>query len=171
MPFRVALADALAGAVRCPQPVERGEPERSGTGDPRFFDREESGRGRVVAKAGSHARRRARAGWAVAGAVLACLLAGAADWAWADTDPALSTTEDLQAVVGRLRDVIVSLAAAFGTLLLTIAGLRWMLAGGDADEIDAAKRALRGAGLGYAIALLAGVLMTILDYVVKGSTA
>ncbi|GAA3730877.1 hypothetical protein HDA32_005597 [Spinactinospora alkalitolerans] len=108
----------------------------------------------------------------------ATALLGAAVWllfdgtgsAWAQEDPATTTTQDLSAVVERLRNVIVSLAMALATLFLTVGGLRWMLAGGDSGEIDAAKRALKGAGIGYAIALLATVLMTVLNYVVKGTT-
>ena len=81
---------------------------------------------------------------------------------------AADSTADIREVIERLRNVIVALASAVGTLLLTIAGLRWMLAGGDPSQIDAAKRALTGAALGYGIAILATVIMAILDYVVSG---
>ncbi|GAA3762131.1 hypothetical protein GCM10022402_44660 [Salinactinospora qingdaonensis] len=97
-------------------------------------------------------------------------------WAHPEPTPSPDTpegaegvTSELEQVVARLRNVIVGLASAIGTLFLTIAGLRWMLAGGDPGEIDKAKRALSGAGVGYAIAILATVLMTVLDYVVQGS--
>ncbi|WP_245928883.1 hypothetical protein [Murinocardiopsis flavida] len=102
-----------------------------------------------------------------AGALLLALALSADEAAWAAEDPATGT-EELVAVVNRIRTVIVSLAAALATLLLTIGGLRWLLAGGDPGEIDKARRALMGAAIGYGIAILATVLMTILDYIVGG---
>ncbi|MBB4934425.1 succinate dehydrogenase/fumarate reductase cytochrome b subunit [Lipingzhangella halophila] len=77
-----------------------------------------------------------------------------------------SGVEELVDVVGRIRTVIVALAAALATLFATIAGIRWLLAGGDPSEIDRAKRALVGAAIGYGIAILATVLMGILEYIV-----
>lgn len=112
-----------------------------------------------------------------------CLAAAVAVWvvwsgdgasgAWAQTADgaggAEASTSDVREVVDRLRMVIIALASAIGTLFLTIAGLRWMLAGGDPGQVDGAKRALTGAAIGYGIAVLATVLMAILDYVVTGT--
>ncbi|GAA4895827.1 hypothetical protein GCM10023405_13700 [Streptomonospora salina] len=86
--------------------------------------------------------------------------------AWAQG--AEASTAEVREVVNRLRNVIVALASAVGTLFLTIAGLRWMLAGGDPSQVEAAKRAMSGAGIGYAVAILATVLMAVLDYIVQG---
>lgn len=101
------------------------------------------------------------------GAALALLTAGAGP-GWADATAPASTT-DLVAVVDRIRQVIIALSASVATLLLTVGGLRWLLAGGDPGEVDKAKRALTGAAIGYGIALLATVLMGILNFIVSGA--
>ena len=100
---------------------------------------------------------------AAVGAAAAVVTAVGDARAWAS---AIAETQDLVDVVGRIRTVLVSLAAAVATLLLTIGGMRWLLAGGDPGEVDKAKRALTGSGIGYGIAVLATVLMAILDYIV-----
>ncbi|WP_245646013.1 pilin [Nocardiopsis trehalosi] len=117
------------------------------------------------------ARRRAAVVAAVAGiAAAGWVAAGLGEAAWAQgEDPAGQSTADLEEVVERLRNVIIALASAFATLLLTVGGLRWMLAGGDPSEIDRAKKALGGAAVGYGIAILATALMVVLDYIVKGA--
>ncbi|MDA0564884.1 pilin [Streptomonospora sp. S1-112] len=102
---------------------------------------------------------------ATAGAVV--WAAAGAELAWAEGS-AEASTADLREVITRLRNVIVALASAVGTLFLTIAGLRWMLAGGDPSQVEAAKKAMSGAGIGYGIAILATVLMAVLDYIVQG---
>ncbi|MBX9386940.1 pilin [Streptomonospora halotolerans] len=102
---------------------------------------------------------------AAAGAVV--WAAAGAELAWAEGS-AEASTADLREVITRLRNVIVALASAVGTLFLTIAGLRWMLAGGDPSQVEAAKKAMSGAGIGYGIAILATVLMAVLDYIVQG---
>src|SRR5690606_3692301 len=113
-------------------------------------------------------RKRARAAALGGAALAAALLLAWGEAAWAQ-EAAEASTADIREVVERLRNVVVALASAVGTLLLAIAGLRWMLAGGDPSQIDAAKRALSGAGIGYGIAILATALMAVLDYVVSGS--
>ncbi|MFC7742083.1 pilin [Nocardiopsis composta] len=125
------------------------------------------GRGRAAdtSKAAEEAGARRRPGRSGAGRSASARL-GEAAWA---QEAAEASTADIREVVERLRNVVVALASAVGTLLLAIAGLRWMLAGGDPSQIDAAKRALSGAGIGYGIAILATALMAVLDYVVSGS--
>ncbi|WP_131099465.1 hypothetical protein [Streptomonospora litoralis] len=75
-------------------------------------------------------------------------------------------TQELIDVVQRIRQVIIALLAALATLLLTVGGLRWLLAGGDPGETDKARRSLMGAALGYLIALLATVLLDVLEFIV-----
>ncbi|WP_026124609.1 pilin [Nocardiopsis baichengensis] len=109
-----------------------------------------------------------------AGAVMAAvaLVAMGAEAAWAQgAGPAMESTADIREVIDRLREVIVALASAIGTLFLTVAGIRWLMAGGDPSQVDAAKKSLSGAGIGYGIAVLATVLMAVLDYVVAGPEA
>ncbi|MDT0304318.1 hypothetical protein [Streptomonospora wellingtoniae] len=102
---------------------------------------------------------------AVIGCTAAALLAVPAAQALAQGGGGQGTDE-LVNVIGRIREVIIALLAALATLLLTVGGLRWLLAGGDPGEVDKARRSLMGAALGYVIALLATVLLDVLEFIV-----
>lgn len=58
--------------------------------------------------------------------------------------------------------------AALATLLLTIGGVRYALVGGDPSEVERAKGAFRSAGIGYALAILAPVIVTVLKSLTSG---
>ncbi|MFI6816128.1 pilin [Nonomuraea sp. NPDC050328] len=79
---------------------------------------------------------------------------------------ALAAPGSLNTVIDNLRNVIVGLLVALATLFLTVAGVRYILAGGDPGEVEAAKKGLRYAALGYGIAALAPLLVTILKGIV-----
>ncbi|WP_262403247.1 pilin, partial [Actinomadura sp. CNU-125] len=72
----------------------------------------------------------------------------------------------LDQVIDNLRTVIVGLLVGLATLFATIGGVRYILAGGDPGEVEAAKKTLRYAAIGYAIAVLAPVLVELLQKVV-----
>ncbi|WP_431985212.1 hypothetical protein [Streptomyces qinglanensis] len=65
-------------------------------------------------------------------------------------------------VVDNLRNWIMGILAALATLFLTLGGLRYLMAGGDAAEVEAAKKALKAAGSGYGLAILAPVIVEVL---------
>lgn len=89
-----------------------------------------------------------------------------ASWVWAETrEGAEQEASALLQIVDRVQLILIVLGTALGTLFLTIAGVRWMVAGGEPGSIDSAKRALTGTAIGYGIAVLAGTLMQILDWV------
>ena len=74
---------------------------------------------------------------------------------------------DLPTVVDNLRFWIIGIIAGIATLFLSIGGARYMLAGGDEAEIARAKGAFKSAAVGYGLALLAPVIMTILDSILR----
>ncbi|SEH02419.1 hypothetical protein SAMN05444920_12677 [Nonomuraea solani] len=78
----------------------------------------------------------------------------------------LAAPASLNAVIDNLRNVIVGLLVALATLFLTVGGVRYILAGGDPGEVEAAKKTLRYAALGYGIAVLAPLFVTILKSIV-----
>lgn len=69
-------------------------------------------------------------------------------------------------VITNLRNWIVGILAGLATLFLTFGGLRYLMAGGDPGEVESAKRALKAAAIGYGLALLAPVIVTILQGIV-----
>ncbi|MGH8877261.1 MAG: pilin, partial [Stackebrandtia sp.] len=76
--------------------------------------------------------------------------------------------KELEKVLDRLRDWIMGIAGAITVLMLTVAGLRYLLGGGDPGETERAKTCLKAAAVGFAIVVLAPVLMEILSGIVKG---
>jgi hypothetical protein len=70
----------------------------------------------------------------------------------------------LPTIVDNITTWIVGLLIGVATLFLTIGGLRYLAAGGDPAEVEKAKSALKSALMGYALAVLAPVLLA----VVKG---
>jgi hypothetical protein len=73
---------------------------------------------------------------------------------------------DIPTVISNLRTWVVGLLAALATLFLTFGGLRYLMAGGDPGEVEAAKRALKAAAIGYGLALMAPVIVTALQSIV-----
>lgn len=69
--------------------------------------------------------------------------------------------ESLDAVINNLRTWLLAILAAVATLFLTIGGLRYLAANGDTGELEKAKSTLKSAALGYALALLAPLFVTI----------
>lgn len=72
---------------------------------------------------------------------------------------------DLPTVVSNATAWLVGILAVLATFFLTLGGVRYLAAGGDPSEVERAKSALRSAGIGYALALLAPVLLTVLKHI------
>ncbi len=82
--------------------------------------------------------------------------------------PAALAASDLNQVIENMRVWITGLLAGLATLLLMIGGVRYLLAGGDPSMHEKAKGSIRAALIGYALALLAPVLVTIVQRIVGG---
>jgi len=76
-------------------------------------------------------------------------------------------TGPLAHVIDNLRAWIMGILAAVATLYLTIGGVRYLTAGGDPTEVDKAKSAFKSAGIGYALAFLAPVLLGMLQSILS----
>ncbi|MHB1504813.1 MAG: pilin [Acidimicrobiales bacterium] len=73
-----------------------------------------------------------------------------------------SAATSLNSVIDNLRNWLVGILAALATLFLTVGGLRYLTAGGDPTQVEKAKTALKSAAIGYALAALAPLLVSIL---------
>lgn len=83
--------------------------------------------------------------------------------------PALAATgapASLNGVIDSLRVWLAGILAALATLFLTIGGIRYLSAGGDPAQVERAKVAFRSAAIGYALAALAPLIVTVLQSVV-----
>lgn len=94
---------------------------------------------------------------AIASALLAALLV---------PQVADAAASSLNQVVDNLRVWLIGLLVGLASLLLTIAGVRYLISGGDPNQIERAKSALKAALWGYGLAALAPVLVTVLQHVV-----
>ena len=90
------------------------------------------------------------------------LVAAVAEPGWAQP-PAPPPPASLEQVINNLRFWIMGIIAAIATLFLVVGGLRYITAGGDPSQIEQAKGNLKSALLGYALAVLAPILLTILQ--------
>jgi hypothetical protein len=79
----------------------------------------------------------------------------------AEGDPPPGGPESIQQVANNIRTWLVGILVAVATLFLTVGGLRYLAANGDPGELEKAKLALRSAVIGYALALLAPLFVTI----------
>ena len=101
--------------------------------------------------------------------VVAGLLAGALAVVLAS--PAYAAgggTQTLSGLISNLTTWIVGILAGVATLFLTIGGLRYLTAGGDPGQVEKAKTALKSAAVGYALAVLAPLIVSILASLVGG---
>lgn len=101
--------------------------------------------------------------WSVGSIAVALSASGTAEAA-----TRLLAVDPLGQVISNLRDVLVSLLVGLATLFLTIGGVRYILAGGDPGEVEGAKKTLKYAAIGYGVAVLAPVLVALLQQVVGG---
>lgn len=94
-------------------------------------------------------------------AVVVLVLAIGSRSAHAAVPGSVLAAESIEAVANNIRNWLVGILMAVATLFLSVGGLRYMAANGDPGEVEKAKLAIRSALLGYSLALLAPLLVTI----------
>jgi hypothetical protein len=113
-----------------------------------------------------HYRNAIRRAATILAVTAAALTAAATPAVAADTTPLV--VNDLPTVIGNLTTWITGIIAAVATLFLTIGGAQYLMAGGDPAQVERAKGSLKSAGIGYGLALLAPVILTILKNILGG---
>ena len=140
-----------------PAPAERHGPQPARAADGRAHPSHQHG------KPPQHRRTAARR--IAAGMVLAAaLVVVVASPAYA----AGGGTQTLSGLISNLTTWIVGILAGVATLFLTIGGLRYLTAGGDPGQVEKAKTALKSEAIGYALAVLAPLIVSILASLVGG---
>jgi hypothetical protein len=69
-------------------------------------------------------------------------------------------------VLNNIRNWIMGILALLATVFLTIGGVRYVMAAGDPGEVAKAKIAFKSAAIGYALAALAPLVVTVLKGIV-----
>jgi len=104
---------------------------------------------------------------AVPVAALAVVLA--ASPAQAETTHVLALAATLSDVLNNIRTWLMSILGAIAIAFGTWGGVRYLMAGGDPGEVEKAKSAFRNAGIGFALAALAPLLVAVLQGIVGGT--
>jgi Type IV secretion system pilin len=82
--------------------------------------------------------------------------------------PAPKSPKSIPEVIDGLKVWIMGILAAVATLFLVIGGLRYMSAGGDPAQMEQAKGNFKSALAGYALAVLAPVILAALQGILGG---
>ncbi|MGX4657869.1 pilin [Micromonospora sp. SCSIO 07396] len=107
-----------------------------------------------------------RAAVSLAAVVLSLTVPAAA---YADPGGAVHVAANsLPVVIANLQAWVMGILAAIATLFLVLAGVYWATAGGDPSQVEKAKLALRNALLGYGLAVLAPILLQVVQGIVGG---
>ena len=80
--------------------------------------------------------------------------------------PALAAANDIPTVISKTQTWLVGILAGLATLFLVIGGVRYVISGGNPGEVEKAKSAFKSAAIGYCLAILAPVVITILQSIV-----
>ncbi len=88
--------------------------------------------------------------------------------AFADTGAPVVAANSLPQVIANLQAWLMGILAAVATLFLVLGGVCWATAGGDPAQVDKAKGALKNALVGYGLAVLAPVLLQVVQGIVGG---
>ncbi len=105
---------------------------------------------------------------AVAGIAVAILAGDAIPALAGQAGGALAAASSLNQVISNITKWLVGLLVGLATLLLTVGGVRYLLAGGDPGEVHKAKQTLKYSAIGYGVVVLAPLLVTILKGFVGG---
>jgi hypothetical protein len=82
--------------------------------------------------------------------------------------PDALAANNLNTVIDNLKLWLAGLLASLATVFLITGAARYVMAGGDPVKLERAKSSISSAGLGYAFALFAPVLVTIIQKIVGG---
>lgn len=86
--------------------------------------------------------------------------------AHAETVRTLALDASVSDLFNHIRAWLMGILAGLATVFLSIGGVRYLMAGSDPGEVEAAKRAFKSAGFGYALAALAPLVVTIFQQIV-----
>jgi hypothetical protein len=92
----------------------------------------------------------------------------AGDLIAAASAPAVLAVKTIPEVIDGLKLWIMGILAAVATLFLVIGGLRYMTAGGDPAQAEQAKGNFKAALAGYALAILAPMILQVLQGILGG---
>lgn len=104
--------------------------------------------------------------WLLVGGLTVLMLVAPVSVAHAETTTVLALATSVTDVLNNIRTWMMGILATLATVFVTLGGLRYVMAAGDPAEVEKAKTAFRSAGIGYGLAALAPMVVTILQGIV-----
>ncbi|MGH3847544.1 MAG: pilin [Pseudonocardiaceae bacterium] len=89
-----------------------------------------------------------------------------ASTAHAETTQVLALAGSIDQVLTNIRTWVMGILASLATVFLSIGGVRYVMGGGNPGEIEKAKTAFKSAAIGYGLAALAPLVVTVLQGIV-----
>lgn len=89
--------------------------------------------------------------------------------AHAETEHALALVATTAQLFDNIRNWLMGILAGLATVFFSVGGTRYLMAGGDPGEVEAAKRAFKAAAVGYCLAALAPLVLSILQQIIGAS--
>lgn len=97
---------------------------------------------------------------------VAAALLVAASTAHAETQ-VLALADSIDEVLTNIRNWIMGILAGIATVFLSIGGVRYVMGSGDPGEIERAKTAFKASAIGYGLAAVAPLIVTVLKGIVE----
>ncbi|MFI2652828.1 pilin [Micromonospora fulviviridis] len=80
----------------------------------------------------------------------------------------VAAPKSINEVIAGITGWVMGMIALVATMFLVIGGLRYMAAGGDPAQVEQAKGNVKSALVGYALAVLAPVILQVLQGILGG---
>ncbi|MGW4294011.1 pilin [Micromonospora chersina] len=80
----------------------------------------------------------------------------------------IAAPKSINQVIASITGWVMGIIALVATMFLVIGGLRYMAAGGDPAQVEQAKGNVKSALVGYALAVLAPVILQVLQGILGG---
>lgn len=87
----------------------------------------------------------------------------------AETERAVALVATTAQLFDNIRNWLMGILAGLATVFFSVGGTRYLMAGGDPGEVEAAKRAFKAAAVGYCLAALAPLVLSILQQIIGAS--
>lgn len=94
--------------------------------------------------------------------VASMLLIVLASAAGAEVSQPVALESNVNGVLTNIRNWVMGILAMLATVLVTIGGVRYVLSAGDPGEVEKAKTAFKSAAIGYGLAALAPLVVSVL---------
>ena len=99
--------------------------------------------------------------------VMTAMILAAGSPAFAAPNPNDPNTAALNGIITNIRNWVMGILFAVAVLFATVGAVRYLFAGGDPAQVEKAKGSFKDALIGFALAILAPILLGIVRYLLS----